>query len=299
MSEQLAALSPQLLLPCPECHQSSDRLKCYNLGTFVFLGIAAVWQKRPTTACPKCMKPKLLKCAGINLFTLHVLWPFIMLPATVYRWLDLSTPGHSQSILERMATGAFGPEIARIAAEILRQPKPVNPAHTRAFGIVKIVLSVWAIGICLVVMTNSWYSGNLSRKDLDVYLVLTTIIAGLAAGTLWSGIRSVRLRSRTWLSWGVAVIAGGSLYFGMCPVVRDAYWQMRERRAAAHLADDPLEYEYLPEEVMQPGPVRELMQRSIQNRSLSQLEYMMDRIERAHPENTEFQKIVAEYRNLK
>jgi hypothetical protein len=79
------------------CHVPTLRLRAYELPYVVFLVIYSVWQSKTVTACPTCIRPKLLKNSLFNLFTANVCSPLPLL-WNAWLWTESCRGGHSRSV---------------------------------------------------------------------------------------------------------------------------------------------------------------------------------------------------------
>ncbi len=92
-----------VLIPCPQCQQPSDSIKCYRLGFIVFLFLFAVHQTKNEIGCPSCIRKALATSGAINLITANILWPFIILPWYVILLICSFTKGHSKEVLKLLS----------------------------------------------------------------------------------------------------------------------------------------------------------------------------------------------------
>ncbi len=88
-----------VMLTCPSCQQQTHSLKSYsNLDLLVFAGLFARWSRESHLECPRCMRLHLIDRAVANMLLSNLLWPFLILPGTIFQLVDSFTAGHSASI---------------------------------------------------------------------------------------------------------------------------------------------------------------------------------------------------------
>lgn len=89
-----------ILLPCPECGQLSDSLKCFTLPNYaLFLGIYAQWQNIQYICCPSCMRKHIgIKCFTYNILLANLLWPVFILPWGVTQLIRSGQKGHTTTV---------------------------------------------------------------------------------------------------------------------------------------------------------------------------------------------------------
>lgn len=89
-----------VLLPCPECGQLSDSLKCFTLPNYaLFLGIYAQWQNVQYICCPSCMRKHIgIKCFTYNILLANLLWPVFILPWGVTQMIRSGQKGHTTTV---------------------------------------------------------------------------------------------------------------------------------------------------------------------------------------------------------
>jgi hypothetical protein len=96
---------------CPHCGQPTHSIKqCQFLG-ILFLFLFAVRQTRTVNACQKCMRGKILEHAAINIVTANILFPFIILPMSIYQVIRINQPGHDEAILNEIATMLYNQQM--------------------------------------------------------------------------------------------------------------------------------------------------------------------------------------------
>jgi hypothetical protein len=84
---------------CPHCHQPSYNIKRLQIWSIIFLFFAAARQTRTITACAGCMRREIAMNGAINILTANILFPFIILPMSVYQFWRTYEEGHDESIL--------------------------------------------------------------------------------------------------------------------------------------------------------------------------------------------------------
>jgi hypothetical protein len=297
MATQTENRSDSFLLPCPECHQLTDSLKCYGTIVAVYFIVAASWRSKKEVACPKCMRGKVLAFAGVNLVTTHIIWPIVILPRAIIYWLDLGSPGHSNRVLEQVRSGGFGEELAAAAGRIL-ESRP-NPLTTRFLGLVKVLPMLIAMIVTASIMTHKWYE-LLKGDRLVIVLVPVALAFGAAAAIFWSGIGNLRLRSTSWTTWGTVAAAAAIVFVGGMPLVAKSIWQRKERADARDVIERGWLYGYsqVPAPLWQAEPLARVAAGKIRSvdRSakpysfeINELKEMATGIERYHAGDAAFQ----------
>lgn len=92
-------------LRCPVCSTDTESLKRYGLIHFVlFLGIAARWRAGPFTACPRCMRRRVLKdtFSPLHILAANLMWPLAIVPYNLGVMIATTIPGHSWRIRDRI-----------------------------------------------------------------------------------------------------------------------------------------------------------------------------------------------------
>ena len=94
--------SDNQLFRCPECGQSSDSIKQYELPHFwLFIGIYLRYQNVQYICCPHCMRKHILvKGFTYNIITANVFWLFGILPWMIVQFIRSYTRGHSNGVKE-------------------------------------------------------------------------------------------------------------------------------------------------------------------------------------------------------
>jgi hypothetical protein len=87
-------------IKCPQCGQPSENIKRSNLFSMFFLVIAVRWQMRTMTMCDECMRREIVKNGAINILTSNILFPFIILPTSIYQYVRSYEKGHSKGVVE-------------------------------------------------------------------------------------------------------------------------------------------------------------------------------------------------------
>lgn len=104
-------------MPCPECGQVSDSIKCFHMThTMLFLLIwFAVWE-RTFVACPACMRRILRRRLLFNIPTATLIWPALLL---IYlpRFAATYQPGHSRALTHPPSIGRSRWRIVRFLEE--------------------------------------------------------------------------------------------------------------------------------------------------------------------------------------
>ena len=116
MNEVTRSQLEKLKIKCPECSNTTDSLKRYNLADLlVFVGIAG-WVRHSThTACPACMRTILLKnMFSWNVLTANVLWLLFFWPYDLILMAASTTKGHSKSVIDVLMKSISNPPGASI-----------------------------------------------------------------------------------------------------------------------------------------------------------------------------------------
>lgn len=87
-------------IKCPQCGQPSENIKRSNIFSVFFLFVVARWQMRTMTMCDECMRGEIVKNALINILTANILFPFIILPTSIYQYVRSHEKGHSKGVVE-------------------------------------------------------------------------------------------------------------------------------------------------------------------------------------------------------
>lgn len=93
--------SESLLIKCPICSLPTDSLKRYGvMCEVVFLGIAARSRRCGYTACPKCMRGRVLKdtFSPVNILLANLMWVLAVLPYSLALVVASTVPGHSRTV---------------------------------------------------------------------------------------------------------------------------------------------------------------------------------------------------------
>ena len=92
---------PPEWIECPICEEETNSLKEHAvMQTLFFIGIYAKWESVEYTACPSCMRIFLVKRLIVNFFASNVLWPFLIVPPFLYRFVASFKIGHGDPILK-------------------------------------------------------------------------------------------------------------------------------------------------------------------------------------------------------
>jgi hypothetical protein len=126
-------MNPNLKIVCPHCRQSSDSIKRQNIMLVIFLFIGASWQMEQVTACDKCMRQRILVNALINILSANILWPFLILPNSLYNLYLTLEPGHSESVIEEIRLTTQQPLYSRLGNEF-RNPAPPKQPLSKKLG---------------------------------------------------------------------------------------------------------------------------------------------------------------------
>ena len=92
-------------LQCPVCSAGTSSLKRYGMIHFVlFLGIAARWRAGSFTACPKCVRKKVLEdtFSPLHILSANLMWLLAVLPYNLGLMIASTIPGHSRSVVDRI-----------------------------------------------------------------------------------------------------------------------------------------------------------------------------------------------------
>lgn len=84
---------------CSHCHQPSENIKRFRIMWILFMFFAAGSETHIITACDRCMRRKIVINAVFNILTANILWPFIILPMSIYQFIRTYEPGHDDSVL--------------------------------------------------------------------------------------------------------------------------------------------------------------------------------------------------------
>jgi hypothetical protein len=102
-----ASGSEPVLVKCPVCSVPTNSLKRYGImHEVVFIGIAARSRRASYTACPKCMRRKVLRdtFSPWNILLANLMWVLAVFPYCIGIMIASTIPGHSASI-ERAIAG--------------------------------------------------------------------------------------------------------------------------------------------------------------------------------------------------
>jgi hypothetical protein len=89
-------------LKCPVCYKGTESLKRYGVIHYVlFLGIAVRWQHGSLTACPRCVRRRVLKdtLSPLHILSANLMWLLAVLPYNLGLMIASTIPGHSRAVL--------------------------------------------------------------------------------------------------------------------------------------------------------------------------------------------------------
>lgn len=95
-----------VLARCPACGQASDSVKCFRMGTVLFLFVGGGAQWRDEFGCPPCIRKQTARFAVFNLLTANLLWPVLVLPMVIAHLVRSYQPGHSPSVERQLSPPA-------------------------------------------------------------------------------------------------------------------------------------------------------------------------------------------------
>jgi len=98
-------------LKCPVCYVGTTSLKRYGVIHYVlFLGIAVRWQHGSFTACPGCVRKRVLKdtFSPLHILSANLMWLLAVLPYNLGLMIASTIPGHSRSVVERIEENLGG-----------------------------------------------------------------------------------------------------------------------------------------------------------------------------------------------
>jgi hypothetical protein len=70
------------------------------MGVILYVLFGAATSTKNEFGCPPCIRKKIAKFSLVNLFTSHLLWPFLILPWSALLCLMSFARGHSRTVLE-------------------------------------------------------------------------------------------------------------------------------------------------------------------------------------------------------
>ncbi len=100
-----------LKIKCPQCGQPSENIKRTNIFSMFFLIVVARWQMRTINMCDECTRQEILKNGAINILTSNILFPFIILPTSIYQYVRSHEKGHSKGVVEDIMTSIKAQQI--------------------------------------------------------------------------------------------------------------------------------------------------------------------------------------------
>ena len=102
---QRGIVSGMPVVNCPVCAMPTDRLKRYRMPHRVlFFGIGARIKHGAYTACPSCMRQKLLRnvFSPLNILSANLLWFVLIIPYNLVLFIASMTRGHSKSVIDML-----------------------------------------------------------------------------------------------------------------------------------------------------------------------------------------------------
>jgi len=207
--------SAALMLPCPVCGRSTDRLKCFRLATTIFLIVGARVQWRDEVGCPACIRAAIGRCAALNLLTAHVIWPFVTLPQVLVQLVRSYQPGHSPAVLERVQGG---------------RPAPGDQGRSGFVaglgGLVLVGLGLALLAGSGLALLSNWYS---SEGAWPLLLLACACGGGVAFALVFGGGCWLSGKSPRAGPAGKAAAAGVVVFLLVAPLGVGAAWRHRER----------------------------------------------------------------------
>jgi len=125
-------------LECPVCSTATTSLKRYGVIHYVlFLVLAVRWQHGSFTACPKCVRRKVLKdtFSPLHILAANLMWLLAVLPYNLGLLIASTIPGHSRSVVEIIERKLGG----RASGE-REERSPPDAATLRQAAIEKVLL---------------------------------------------------------------------------------------------------------------------------------------------------------------
>jgi hypothetical protein len=101
-------------LPCPACAVPTFRLKSYELLYVVYLFVYLICKPETVTACPSCVRRRLLKNSLFNLVTANLASPIVLLWNAAL-WVASYRGGHSSPVQDALQEPTTADEIDAIA----------------------------------------------------------------------------------------------------------------------------------------------------------------------------------------
>jgi hypothetical protein len=98
-------------ITCPDCGEATEHIKRTDVVSIVFLLAGAIWKTTTVTTCPACMRKRLLKNAAVNVVTANLIWPLLILPATIYQVARTYKSGHDERVLSEIHSVQFNQEL--------------------------------------------------------------------------------------------------------------------------------------------------------------------------------------------
>lgn len=123
-------------LKCPVCYTGTESLKRYGVIHYVlFLGIAVRWQHGSLTACPRCVRKRVLKdtFSPLHILSANLMWLLAVLPYNLGLMIASTIPGHSRAVVELIER--------KLGGNVQGRPKempPLDAATLRQAAIEKV-----------------------------------------------------------------------------------------------------------------------------------------------------------------
>jgi pSer/pThr/pTyr-binding forkhead associated (FHA) protein len=87
-----------VLIQCPRCGRPSDSIKQFRMGVLIFVIFAYFVRWNVEAGCPSCIRLATLRFTLINLLTANLVWPFLILPMSIFHLVRSFNKGHSPGI---------------------------------------------------------------------------------------------------------------------------------------------------------------------------------------------------------
>ena len=126
-------------LPCPMCGANTDSLKKHEFPRVTFYLFGAAYRIEEVTACPYCLRRHLAMWGVISLVTTNLMWPLVVLPLLLTRFIASFLPGHRlapKSVPKKAIGGAVvvGLAFAAMATALGGLAVYTSPEASDAFG---------------------------------------------------------------------------------------------------------------------------------------------------------------------